>query len=1187
MLARAALPKRYGRKGSAGARIFVHMDAARAGPARTPVRATRPLNVRLFGHLEIAVEGERISLATPRKTLQVLAYLLLHRGSAVSREYLAELLYPDEERGSARARLRATLFELPKILPKPATRYVTVEAEKIAWNPKANLWLDVEAFTDAANDRARLAEAIDLYRGDLLPDVYDEWLEPERERLRNVYLRCLSELISVARRNADLNAGIEAAHKLLAIDPWREDIVRRLVAMRFESGDRAGALSEYASFAKRLAGELGCEPMPETAAVAERIQRGEAPEEPENEPAGATPVGTAAILPFVGRRDEMNRLLQLWSHVARGRGACGFVGGETGIGKSRLVAEFARTVEERGGRVLFGTTGAPEAVPYESITDALRSALSLVVSLKPDIALAGVATIVPEIRARVELPALVRLDAESERVRLFESVFRCIAELARPRPVLVVLEDLHAAHSASMELVQYVLNRIAGVPVMFVITYRDDETPRLHALHRLRRDEHATAAGLNLWLGALSSADVDELRAALPAIARRSTEALITASQGNPLFLAQIATAAGHDEATAPSSLSEAVQRRIDGLSEDARSVAEIAGCVGYRFSREAVREVSAWEAASLTSALDELLDRRIVREAGGRVLEYAFTHNLVHETIVGAIPAGDAAVRRRRVARVLEELYPERFSEMSATLAAHYACGGDVVNATRCYLEAVRRSIAIAALDEAAALCESALALDPPVRLRLELLLELVTIESRRGRGESRAAALIKLERADAELGDANAHRQTLQRRIEYAATIGDIEMQAGAVRSLREHIPEGDLEWEAAATLAEARLEMARGDLARAYGLGEASLTCSRAGSDASAVAGALCFLADVESYRGNLTSAGEIFEEAARVAEHASDSALSLLALLSGWVMAYQRRDLPRCLDLSRHCVDLAAQLGDRPAEARALARLGISLQSVAPAEARSKYAAATRIHEESGDRIGAAARELDLAVLDTRLGFFERAVESTRRAISRFDDVGDERGRLMSRSNLVYLLACLKDVVGARRTAEGALDDARREGFGLIEANLLENLAMAEGAAGNFKRAIDLAEASFTVRSRSESETWSAKTLADIAIWYANVGNLDAARDAAQRLLADDTAITNGADWPTYCYWSGAQILRLAGETDGATRALATARRLMTAEAETLEPEDRESFLALEFHRDIVRAVEYDEWPNPPR
>ena len=183
-------------------------------------------------------------------------------------------------------------------------------------------------------------------------------------------------------------------------DPWREDVVRRIVAMRYESGDRAGALSEYAAFAKRLCAELGAEPMSETAAVAERIARGEAPGEEERKEEERTDAGPA-VLPFVGRRDEMERLLEGWRRVAGGRGACAFVGGEAGIGKSRLVAEFARVVEERGGRVLTGATGSPEAIPYEAVVDALRSALPLVASLRPGIALAGVAALLPELHARV------------------------------------------------------------------------------------------------------------------------------------------------------------------------------------------------------------------------------------------------------------------------------------------------------------------------------------------------------------------------------------------------------------------------------------------------------------------------------------------------------------------------------------------------------------------------------------------------------------------------------------------------------------------------------------------------------------------------------------------------------------------------------------------------------------------
>src|SRR5215472_3292475 len=106
-----------------------------------PARAKRPghLDVRLFGHLELVLDGAPYALATPRKSLQVLAYVLLHRAAAVSREYLAFLLYPDDEESAARAKLRATLSELPKILPAPAERYVALDGDKVACNPNADL----------------------------------------------------------------------------------------------------------------------------------------------------------------------------------------------------------------------------------------------------------------------------------------------------------------------------------------------------------------------------------------------------------------------------------------------------------------------------------------------------------------------------------------------------------------------------------------------------------------------------------------------------------------------------------------------------------------------------------------------------------------------------------------------------------------------------------------------------------------------------------------------------------------------------------------------------------------------------------------------------------------------------------------------------------------------------------------
>jgi DNA-binding SARP family transcriptional activator/tetratricopeptide (TPR) repeat protein len=1148
------------------------------------------LDIRLFGHLEVALNGDPFLFASPRKSLQLLAYLLLHRAAPVSREYLAFLLYPDDEEGTARAKLRATLRELQRSLPQPAEKYVYVDAEKLAWNQDADAWLDVDAFAAAASDPGRLGEAIELYRGDLLPEVYDEWLDAIRERHRYAYLRCLAERVSEARSDANLALAIETARRVLAVDPWREDMVRRIIAMRYESGDRAGALSEYSAFANRLRAELGTAPMPETAAVAERISRGEALAADEADEGRSARIGSA-LLPFVGRRDEMERLLETWSRVARGRGACAFVGGEAGIGKSRIASEFAHAVEERGGRVLFGTTSSPEAVPYESVVDALRSALPLVASLKPSISLASVAALLPEIHARVALPEVPRLDAQSERIRLLESLFRCLAGLAAPRPLLLVLEDLHWAQSASLELLQFLLRRVAGVPVMILVTYRDDESPQLHALGRLRREARAAGGAESIWLSRLSAGDVEELRATLPGVRDSTADTLLAASQGNPLFLTQLVVEGGEgDAATVPPSLQAAVGRRIARLSEHARAAAEIAACIGERFSRDAVREVSAWDEAALAEALDELLDRRIIREAGGRgILEYVFSHNLVHDAIARAVPPKDAATRRRRIARVLERLYPERVSELSALLAAHYEAAGDVENAARCYLEAVRRSISIGALAEARAQCDRGLALGASARARADLLLERVTIESRGGDREAWNAALLDLECSDAELGDIDLHRSTLLHRIELASTLGDSAMHERAARDLRACVPGGDERWNATLHLSEAKLAFALGHLAEALASGEAALRGSRAAGDDAVTTQALCTLAKVEAHRGHLSTAERQIDEAAQVAARAEDPLLEQLALNSGWIVAYQRRDIKRCFTLASRYMELAVQLGDRPGEAHGHDRLAIALTAAGSqyAQAREHFAAAGRIYDETGNVTGQAGLRLNQALLETRLGFFERAIAATEKAIELFERVNDARGRLGGLTNLIFLRACTGDIAGAREAGDLSLKLAHDLGYGLFEASALENLGNAEAADGDYARAIELAEASFALRSHSESQVWSSKTLADVAIWHAAVGNLAAARDAIARMLADEDAIMRGTEWPTYCYWAAAQIFHAAGEPREASRVLDKARRLLVTTSRELEPEDRERFLAIPWHADLTQAAASDVWPDPPR
>jgi len=107
------------------------------------------------------------------------------------------------------------------------------------------------------------------------------------------------------------------------------------------------------------------------------------------------------------------------------------------------------------------------------------------------------------------------------------------------------------------------------------------------------------------------------------------------------------------------------------------------------------------------------------------------------------------------------------------------------------------------------------------------------------------------------------------------------------------------------------------------------------------------------------------------------------------------------------------------------------------------------------------------------------------------------------------------------------------------------------------------------------------------LADTAIWHARLGNVAAARDAVDRLLADEGAIAEGTDFPTYCYWVAAQILHLVGRSADAKRALGRGKRLMQATADDLDGDDRKQYLSIPWNADLLLAADSDVWPDPPR
>ncbi len=231
------------------------------------------LRISLFGQPSFVLDTTPLRFNAPPKTLPLFAYLLLHRAQPVAREQVAFALWPDERENVARANLRRHLHQLLHVLPAADVPWIINTGRALQWNAQAALWLDVAEFERLSANPQTLSQAVTLYRGDLLDTLCEDWLFFERERLRDLYLADIDQLIALHRSRRDYAKAIGYAQQLLARDPLREDVVRQVLALRYEAGDRAGALHDYERFAQLLRQELSMPPMPETQALHEQIVR--------------------------------------------------------------------------------------------------------------------------------------------------------------------------------------------------------------------------------------------------------------------------------------------------------------------------------------------------------------------------------------------------------------------------------------------------------------------------------------------------------------------------------------------------------------------------------------------------------------------------------------------------------------------------------------------------------------------------------------------------------------------------------------------------------------------------------------------------------------------------------------------------------------------------------------------------
>jgi DNA-binding SARP family transcriptional activator len=1154
------------------------------------------VEVRLFGQANVTYAGVPVKFARRSTTLAMLALLVLQRGKPMSRESLAFTLFPDVDESAALAELRRYLYLVNKALPPRADDpWIVADADVVRWNESAGAFVDVVEFERLSASTATQAQAVELYAGDLLADVYDDWVLAERERLRTRYLDVLAELLDRYRSERAYGAAIACAKRILSTDPWREDTLRALVAVRYESGDASGALAEYEQFVKRLRDELAIAPMPETVAVRRSIVLNEAVPGSLERPAAspdARPAKPISILPFVGRQRELAALRAAWTRAAHGTGSYVLIAGEAGVGKTRLAAELARTAQSEGGRVFVGTTSAPESMPYQAIVEALRSASPLLLARPPSAARRAVlARLLPELRDP-SAPEFSAQDqtAERETARVFDALSHAVRTLASPRPLLLILEDLQWAGPAGIEALGAIVREAVRVPVLIVATCRDEETPVDHPLRALGRSLRNVPSVEELSLERLGEVEVADLITRVEGLRSRDATLardLFAHSEGNALFLNEAingvledsgASAHAGGEPGGLDSIARLVAARVDRLTEGARVVAEIAAVAGAGSSVSLIRDISNLPAVTVARGIDELLDHRILREASARGShDYVFTHHLLAAALYDRIDPSFRAQRHARIARVLEAGYQESQGASSREIALHYERAGDGERAGRWYLTAARQSAELYAYGDAIELAGRALGVALSAEDRLAVL---DLREKARGRRGDRSGQREDIDALETLAGDdPRARFGVLTRRVLLARALGDSE-EEGRLISGMIALADGLGDEARAQALVERAthaglrsrqvegLEPARAALALYERLGDqrGQLDC-------------LCLLVDFTTNVGDLPASREYLAQMRDRAASLADRAVEARALAVAGTAALLRQEYRECFDLTERALALNVATGDREAEAASRGRLAVTAVRLDDlATALREFERTLEAYGSMGHKRGLAITYTNRTTLLMRLGLFEEALDSIERSNAYFETVGEQRTIVANFVNASFVKLQRGDPEAARALAESALGSAREIGFPLFEAAALANLGNAERALGEFESAIGHMEAGIALRRPIQQPRDFADDLADLTLAYVVAGRKAEALRTARELEAIGTESFDGAFWPHYTWWAVASGLAAGGEDEAAGEAAARALAALRSFAAKIEDAaTRAAFLELPVNQKIAAGL----------
>ncbi|RME10616.1 MAG: hypothetical protein D6802_08925 [Ardenticatenia bacterium] len=968
-----------------------------------PEAEAKPLRLHLFGafHLEQIEQSDTASFHLPGHTLhRLFAALALHAPHQITRVRLAGMLFPNLSENRARRALNQAIWQARKIAGR-----AVIESTHTHVRLGDIVWSDVVAFREHAAQQQPEAwqKAIELYKGDFWPDGYDDWVLVAREQLREQYLLLLERLSRHYESQHDYEAAIHYMRLMAQTEPLREHIHHRLMQLYLALDRPLDAIRQYETIAALLQQELNVAPssaLQTLQAIAqERLAHTNA-----HEPSMTTLFSSERRIPFIGRHAERQHLLQAVEYARQGHGGIAFVEGAGGLGKSRLAHEIAEGARWRG--LMVGTAKSePNGSPYNPLREAIDLLLTpaLIAHLQKCVP-PHLLTAATQIWSQFDM-----LGEPSKQNDIRKAMVEIIREMARQTPMLLILEDIHAADPAIFDILTRLAPDIERLPLLVILTYRPLEAQasslrweRLLALDRTTRSIRVRLSPFTTSEKALFISTLLQTTPEAPIV-----QTLTKAIKSNiPLhiietlrylhrrgLLRQQKKSEWHlTQANLPlfQSFSPLIAESVRRLPEHHRRALEIAAIVGQHISTEML--------ALILPNTPLAIFHDLVRYGFLDVKEnqFSFTHALVHESIYNQI---DARIRRRWHQTIAEHLlqHPNVAWEQ---IAHHFEAAGLLDKAQHAYREAATQALDLHAYEQALVFCQSGLALSMDDAITNELWLL-------RGRAE-----LMQ--------GQLTSARSSLAHALWMARNRRDFDMWA------RGCYEAGTLMWRA-------------GSLKRALHFYRATLHTWQRLEHTEGVIESEIALAEVLKHMGRLDEAERHLETALGFLDPERYPALYRKAVLYKGVLAFSRGHFEMARTLLQEAHDLSQSTDDLHIQGFTLNSLArIALHDRRHDEALDLFQAAFRIARQLHNPFNEIITQGNIATTLSNKGLYEQAIQAAKSAFEQAKSLSVKRILL----TLSMTLAWNYTMLGAFRNAKRWLHQAETliEESGLAEKRI---------------------------------------------------------------------------------------------------------------------------------------------------